>query len=523
MTTDVAMQKPWRITALACAMVACILTALYWRTLYSIVTIWWRSGTYAHGFLIVPISAWLVWQKRLEIARMKPKPTLWPLAVFALLGAIWLLARLVEVDVIQQLCAVAMLIAAIVALLGWRASSVIAFPLGFLILAVPMGEQLLAPLMHFTAVFTVKALQLTGIPVFSQGTYIALPNGRWQVAQACSGLRYLFASVTLGFLYAYLMYKSYGRRLLFIGVSVIVPIVANGIRAYMIVMIGYLSGMKLAVGIDHVIYGWVLFGIIIGILFYIGSFWREDHLELRLRERECNSPLVNDQPPRLLAKTILTAFSVVALAFTWQFIAMRVDGPPGVGPAVSLQAPLPRKPWSNARPPWHWKPRYVRPQAQVEQAYTSKRGVVVLYLEYYGNQRQGQELIDFQNVLVPDRDSKWRVVSTKNRTIRLDAKPAGIRETYITSESKNLLVWQWYWISGEYTDNDYLAKLLEVKGKILGRHSQSASIILASDFDMDPRTARDRLKAFVREMSHRIEESLRAASPTDAARTARAR
>ena len=65
------------------------------------------------------------------------------------------------------------------------------------------------------------------------------------------------------------------RRLVFIALSIIVPIIANGIRAYLIVMIGHLSNNRLATGVDHVIYGWVFFGFVMMLLFWIGSQWRE--------------------------------------------------------------------------------------------------------------------------------------------------------------------------------------------------------------------------------------------------------
>src|SRR5690606_22417596 len=87
---------------------------------------------------------------------------------------------------------------------------------------------------------------------------------------------YLIASITLGALYAYLTYRSWKRRLLFVIAAMIVPVFANGGRAYMIVMIAHLSDMKLALGVDHYIYGWVFFGLVMLLLFWIGSFWRED-------------------------------------------------------------------------------------------------------------------------------------------------------------------------------------------------------------------------------------------------------
>src|SRR5471030_2168473 len=139
-----------------------------------------------------------------------------------------------------------------------------------------LRRRLIAPLIDFTARFTVWALQLSGIPVLREGANLTLPSGNWSVVDACSGERYLIASFTLGCLYAYLSYRSLRRRLLFLIVAVVVPIIANGLRAYMIVMIGHLSGMTLAVGIDHIIYGWLFFGLVMWLVYAVGGRWREE-------------------------------------------------------------------------------------------------------------------------------------------------------------------------------------------------------------------------------------------------------
>ncbi len=186
-----------------------------------------------------------------------------------------MLAHLTDVAVIEQLAAVSLIPLLVWMTLGWTTVRILAFPLGFLLFAVPMGEGLIEPLMQFTASFTVHLLRLTGIPVFWEGTFFSIPSGDWSVVAACSGIRYLIASLFLGVLYAYLNYRSFWRRIAFIALSAIVPILANGLRAYLIVMIGHLSGMKLAVGIDHLIYGWVFFGFVMFLLFALGNLWSE--------------------------------------------------------------------------------------------------------------------------------------------------------------------------------------------------------------------------------------------------------
>lgn len=264
--------------------------ALFYDTAWSMVSIWIRSETYAHGFIILPISLWLAWEKRAELARMEIRPNFWVLGLMVPVGFVWLLSSLVDVLVVQQLTLVTLLVLGIWAIVGNIIAAALSFALGFLFLAVPMGEDLVPPMMEFTATSTVWLIQMTGIPVYREGLYFTLPTGHWSVVEACSGIRYLIASFTLGLLYAYLTYRSLPRRLLFVLASIIVPVIANTLRAYMIVMLGHMSEMKIATGVDHLIYGWVFFGIVMMLLFWIGSLWREEPVEAPVAEASLCAP-----------------------------------------------------------------------------------------------------------------------------------------------------------------------------------------------------------------------------------------
>ena len=81
--------------------------------------------------------------------------------------------------------------------------------------------------MEWTANFTVLGLRLSGIPVFREGLHFVIPSGSWSVVEACSGVRYIIASLTVGSLFAYLSYRSFKRRLIFFGVALVVPVIAN--------------------------------------------------------------------------------------------------------------------------------------------------------------------------------------------------------------------------------------------------------------------------------------------------------
>ena len=267
--------SPWRAALPVFLALVLAILLLYRDTATVMVGIWWRSETFAHCLLVLPISLWLVWRQRQRLAAMTPRAQPWVLLPLLAVAVVWLLADLVVVNAAAQFALVAMLVLTVPAVLGFQVTRTILFPLMFLFFGVPFGEFALPMLMEWTADFTVFALQLTGVPVFREGQHFVIPSGNWSVIDECSGVRYLMASFMVGALFAYLNYRSYKRRVIFMLFSLLVPIVANWVRAYLIVMVAHLSGNRIATGVDHVLYGWVFFGIIIFIMFVIGARWSE--------------------------------------------------------------------------------------------------------------------------------------------------------------------------------------------------------------------------------------------------------
>ena len=271
---------PTTATRLFLAIGLCLagLVALYWGTAKSLVETWAATDIFQHGFVVVPISLWLAWRLRDRTSINEVRP-FWPgLGAVAAAGVLWTLGVLAAAQNIEHLAFVLVVQAALVAIVGLQVAKTFAFPIGFLLFAVPMGEALIPTLMYWTADFTVAALRATGVPVYRTGIHFVIPSGAWSVVEGCSGVRYLIASVMVGTLYGYLTYRSTWRRLAFVGVSIVVPIVANWLRAYMIVMIGHLTDNNYAVGVDHLVYGWLFFGVVILLMYGIGS-----HLARRYR------------------------------------------------------------------------------------------------------------------------------------------------------------------------------------------------------------------------------------------------
>ena len=474
----VANKSEWQRRLTLCGLLIVVVLVLFRDTAGSLALIWLRSGTYAHGFFILPVSLYLIWRQREVLTVLRPAVDLRALALLALLGFGWLLANIADVLGVQQIILVALLPALVWLLLGAQVLRVWAFPLIFLFFAVPVGESFIPIMINFTATFTVKALQLTGIPVYWEGSHISLPNGEWTVAAACSGLRYLIASVTTGFLYAYLSYNSLWRRLAFILLSIIFPVIANGLRAYTIVLIGYYSDMKLAVGIDHIIYGWIFFGFVMLLLFWIGSLWREPPAP----------------PARVIpmqsgdggaGKSWFAAAAALLLLAIWpawagHILARAADALP----AAYLRAPTLTDWRQQASPVTDWRPRFIAPTARMRQSYEHKGHTVELEILYYQAEAQGAELINSQNVRVLEMDPVWREVGTGSATVGLQALTQ-VTTSRIHSNSQALLVWQWYYIDGVYTDNVYLAKLLDARARLLGHRQPSAALFIATPVQED--------------------------------------
>lgn len=489
---------------------ALVLSAIFWLlawygdTVQSIIAIWYHSETFAHGFLIVPISAWMVWRRRHVIAALQPHPNFWFLLPLLLIVFVALLGKLASVAVVQQYCLVLMMLLLVATILGNAVVKELAFPLSFLLFAVPFGEFLLPVLMEHTANFAVFALRLTGIPVYREGLYFTIPSGNWSVVEACSGLRYLIASVTLGVLYAYLTYRSFTRRAIFVTLSIVVPIFANWLRAYMIVMIGHLSSMTLATGVDHLIYGWLFFGVVMLLLFWIGSFWREDEIALEATKNSATLlPLRQPAWMAILAATVVAAGAVVLSPIA----ASALQGRSRVVP--TLQVPAGLGGWtSDSGSLSEWTPRFLNPSARVNQVYTEGAKRVELYVGYYRSQRQSSVLISSQNVLVHSNDKVWGNMGETYRMAVFNNKEINLIETKLKSHDKQLLVWHWYWIDGQYTANPYWAKWLQAKSQLLGNGDDGAVIVVSTEYYSNTAETVDRLKEFVDSMAPAILKSL---------------
>ncbi|MBU7578883.1 MAG: exosortase [Porphyrobacter sp.] len=315
--SDATMRLPeaWRapLVVLGAAMVALMLvTGQAWSAMAQQ---WWNIDTYNHLMLVPFIIAWLVGLKEEELARLDPRPFAPGLIGVAAGLGLWRVGEGAGINLVAEAGAVGALQAAVVTIVGLRVALVLALPIAFAAFMVPFGDEIISPLQAITADIAIALTRLSGVPARIEGINIHTPAGLFIVAEACSGVKFLVAMVQLGVLVCATRLRRWRTRAAFMAACVIVPILANGVRAFATIYVAQYVGAEKATGFDHIVYGWVFFAIIIAVL--LGAAWR-------FVEREAEShgwPLAAIQSwgwvaraERLTLAPASAAFAIIALA-----------------------------------------------------------------------------------------------------------------------------------------------------------------------------------------------------------------
>ncbi|MDH4393710.1 MAG: exosortase A [Aquabacterium sp.] len=513
--TPAQVRATWRLPVAATVGLMALLLLAYRGTAMAMFDIWMRSETFTHCIVVPPIVAWLIWRKRGELAPLQPRPMPLLLLPMAGLAFLWWLGHIVNVAAATHLALVAMLVAVVPLVLGWQTTRTLAFPLAFMFFAVPIGEFMTPTLMHWTAEALVGGLRLTGIPVYQEGQHLVIPSGRWAVVEACSGVRYLMATFMVGSLFAYLNYSGTRKRLIFVAVSLVLPILANWVRAYVIVMLGHLSNNQIATGVDHLVYGWVFFGVVILALFFIGARWADpDGLEA---DAAAAGRAARDRAEVATGTWQVGGTAALAAAvMLWPvWLAHHQAASAAAQPPVRLALPGTLGAWQAAElPAQDWAPNF--PAATVRQArvYAAAQGQVAVHIAYYRGETDDVKLVSSINSFTTDHP--WHVLSDGATSVQTSGRPVHWRQAVLTSldggtvpgnTRPQLTVWRLYWLGGPLAHSDVQAKLLQAWGALRGEPDDGAALHLVSALP-DVAAAQQQLSAFVTENFAMLERTL---------------
>ncbi len=478
------------------------LVVLYRDTIAVMVNLWWRFDAYQHGFVVAPIVVWLVWNRRADLARMPAMPSVIGLIALAAAGFSWLLGVIGHAGVVTHFAIVAMIIAVVPAVAGLHVARRLAFPLGFLFFAVPFGEFMVPTLMDWTADFTVSALRVTGVPVFREGNDFVIPSGRWSVVEECSGIRYFHAALMGGALFAYLVYRSTARRVAFIAFSIVAPIIANWLRAYLTVLLGHLTNNRLAAGVDHLLYGWLFFGVVIFIIFWVGTRWREDS---HAHGAPPATAGFNYAGMTSRSRLGMMTGALLAIGVVWlpvaQAIQARLDAFVPEFSAEHIRAGEWR---SIENTPASWKPVLPGARSEIRKTFARVDDRAGVHIAWFYGEQDGAKLVSSQNA-VADRKAGWRLIERGEATIPWRGTTRAVTRNLLANGAERIEVYSFYWIAGFATASDPIASAMLAIAKLCMLRSDAAMVLVFARADPNGTSP---LAEFSADISASVEDAL---------------
>lgn len=471
-----ALPRSWSKALLRLALAWAGLLLLFWSDWQAMAGQWWNSSTYNHILLIPAIVAWLVVQRAAQLLPIEPEGW-WPgLVLVAGAALLWSLGAFAGLSIARQYGAVGILIATALTLLGPRAGVALAFPLGYMLLLVPFGDELVPPLQMITAAITIGLVHLSGIPATIDGVFIHTPAGLFEVAEACSGVKFLIAMIAFGILVANLCFVSWTRRATFLAICIVVPILANGIRAWGTVFAAQYVGAEAAAGFDHIVYGWIFFAVVIAAVLALS--WR--YFDKSIDEPAIDGGAIAASPflARLAAPRIgwtPALVAIAALALTCHAWARAAD---------ALEAPLPQRISLPEVPGWQrvdytpqvwWQPRAEGADHRLLGRYRDAQGRTVdVFMALYSAQDEGREAGGFgQGALPLGGEWSW-----------LSPGPAfdGAKGDRLLAQGRVARVaLTWYRTGDLLTGSNAQLKLANIRDRLLLRRQSTMVLILSAE------------------------------------------
>jgi exosortase len=262
---------------------------LYHKVIISLVHDWKVDDNYSHGFFIVPVALYFVWERRNRLAYAAPQPSFFGI-ILIVMSLATLLAGILGAELfLTRISILGVVAGAILFICGWQHLRILTLPILFLLLMIPIPaivfNQIAFPLQLVASRFGEFALSIVGIPVLREGNIIQLANTNLEVVEACSGIRSLISLLTLAIIYGYFSDSRMWARVLLSISTFPIAILANGLRVSFTGILAQYYGPKAAQGFFHSFSGWIIFLVAFVMLFSMQQLLKRVNPSPRLEIR----------------------------------------------------------------------------------------------------------------------------------------------------------------------------------------------------------------------------------------------
>jgi len=462
----------WRLPAgaLLLAVAVAVLSVLpFWDGLSRMWDWWINQPEYSHALLVPPIAAFLIWQQKEQLRRTAFVPGWSGVGLVLLGGLLLVVGQLGTVYTLIQYAYLITLYGLTLSFCGWRAFRLIVVPLLILLLMIPLPEfvmnNLSLKLQLFSSQIATFCLNALGVSAFAEGNVIDLGGYKLQVADACSGLRYLFPLMTLSFLVAYLYRGRLWKRIVLFVSSVPIAMIMNSLRIGAIGIMVDRWGAAMAEGALHEFQGWAVFMactfLVLAEMVALNAIGREhvhwrQNFSLSLPPR---SPVGNEARRRPLSSSFVAASVLVAVFIVVSYLVPR---PAEIRPARASFVSFPM-----SLGEWHGR-RNGLEGVYVEQLkfddylladYTDSKGDVTnFYVAYYGSQRKGEAVHSPRSCLP---GGGWNLEDFRRYPVRgvtVNGQPLTVNRYVIGQGQQRALVYYWFQQRGRVIDSEFEVK-----------------------------------------------------------------
>lgn len=467
--------------------------ALYFGTILSFYDLFSEQGSdQTHAPLLLLVSLYLIYRawesggRRIDLRLNLPVAGL-----LALLSLLWLVSGLVFVEAGQQTSLITMLALLPVCLLGWRAGSRYLVPILILLTLVPVWSVFIPYLQIVSATISGTVLDLVGITSTREGYLLIIPNGTFEVADACSGLKFQTVGVTLALIHTQLTKVPLRVAAVYLLSASLLALVSNVIRICIVVAIGYRYGMNHEYVQDHNFIGWIVFSSLFFVLLYVGERQLIKH-QIRV------APEVESGIEQNSFRRQMVGLSLVILAFSLGPLLhgfFTASKPSQLADLITPPGDL--RGWSLVSDELaEWRPLWTAGDLSYQGRFRSGKHEVDLYATQFHTQSQGREAVNVSH-RVYDID-KWSRISRSAKIIELAGNgPLPVEETLLRGSGyKQRTVWQWYRTNAKNVPTDAEAKWNNLLG-VLSGNPDIAVFVVSMDVTQDQEHATEVLADFV--------------------------